>query len=194
MTTGTPRPVAPRWWRLLVRRVIPIAVAVLFLVLLVASLPLYPSLIVVVLALLPLLGLGLIWCVLVGVQVWKYRWDNGALIAPAVGLIMVAAIASGAMPRLGWEVSKGALTATAQSCAPTSDTQWRGVYPVRSVDRDDDGCLLYMDTTFLGPAGIAYRPEGVDRLGLPPGEGQIGYTEMPVGPTDGPWYQFEFGW
>lgn len=194
MTTGTPRPVAPRWWRLLMRRVIPIAVAVLCVVLLAASLPLYPSLLVVALALLPLFGLGLIWCVLIGVQVWKYRWDNGALIAPAIALVMVVAIASGAMSRIGWELSRGALTATAQSCTPGSESQWRGVYPVRSVDRYDGGCLLHMDATLLGPSGIAYRPDGVDRIGPPPGEGLIGYTEMPVGPTDGPWYQFEFGW
>lgn len=194
MTSGTARPAAPRWWRLPVRVVIPVATALLCLVLLGASLPLYPSLLVVGLALAPLASLGIAWCVLLGIQLWKYRWDNGILIVPAIVAIMVAAIASGAMGRLGWALSERSLTEVAQSCVETSEQRWAGVYPVTSVARGRDGCLLYLDGTLLGPAGIAYVPDGVDRIGLPPGEGMIGYSEMPWGPPDGPWYQFDFGW
>lgn len=194
MITQGGRPVAPRWWQRSVRLVVPILVTVVCLVLLIASLPLYPSLLIAGSALMLLLCVGLIWLVLLGIQLWKYRWDFGILIAPIIAAVAVAAIAGGAMQRLGWTLSHAELTTLAQACGESSDVRWAGVYRVTSVDRTDVGCLLYMDPTFMGPAGIAYAPDGVDRLGLPPGEGMIGYTEMPVGNTDGPWYQFEFGW
>lgn len=189
------RPAPPHWWRRATRIVLPIAAAVVSLALLAASLPLYPDVLVVGVILSVLCGLGLIWLALLGIQVWRYRWDSAILIAPLIGVLTVAAIASGLMQRIGWAVSENSLTELAQSCDPNTDPGWVGVYPIDAVESRVDGCLLYMDGSLLGPAGIAYLPDNApSTMGLPAGEGEIGYLPMPFGTVDGPWYRFDIGW
>ncbi|GEM35171.1 hypothetical protein NN3_61780 [Nocardia neocaledoniensis NBRC 108232] len=128
-----------------------------------------------------LFAAGVVWMVFAPIGCARYRRYGTVLIAPLAVVAGLGAYSVDAPDRVAWWLSKSSLTDAAHgNCA--GDGGWYGVVRVRSVLRDDGGCLFRIGD---GIGGLAYFPPG----GGPP-LGDRGAYEPVYTPYDGDWYAF----
>ncbi|MFD1814117.1 hypothetical protein [Rhodococcus gannanensis] len=133
-----------------------------------------------------LLVLGVVWVTLTLIGWFRYRTWRASVIAPAVVVCTAGLVMVDAPFRLGFQLSRGALTSAAAECSVSYDDRRIGVYDVWTTNRNgDDGCLFYIRGGLIDSVGLAYMPSGAPYLGKPRHDGDIGYEHLA-----GDWYRF----
>ncbi|UGT55554.1 hypothetical protein [Nocardia asteroides] len=169
----------PRRWVLAMRAATAVAVAAVAVILLNDATAF--DLLATLAAVAALCTAGAVWMVCAPIGCARYRRYGDVLIAPLAVAAGLGASSVEAPDRVAWWLSATSLTEAARgNCA--GDGGWYGVVRVRSVLRDDGGCLFRIGD---GVGGLAYFPPG----GGPP-LGDRGAYEPVYTPYDGDWYAF----
>ncbi|MFD4432223.1 hypothetical protein [Nocardia sp. NPDC058497] len=127
---------------------------------------------------------GLLWVAWSIIGLLEYRAGWISVVAPGLVLVSGALLFSGVPLQLGWWVSESAMERAAIACDSASADRRIGIYAVKYISKQDNGCLLSVPGMGLvGPGGYAYMPYGEP----PAADG--GYDEEYVH-VNGPWYTY----
>lgn len=184
VTGGSNKPEPPRSWKIVSALVIPLLAAMLCGVVLWTYVPPVVDYPIFVLAAFGLIVLGATWLVTTLWGAIYFRSYLRSSIAPMIVLATMMLTSANVPFKLGFFLSKGALTRASAACLQESSGSV-GVFDVRWVRALEGGCLFFTSGGLNDSVGIAYMPEGVPNLGPPRRDGDIGYWRI-----EGDWYGF----